>query len=56
MLLPAQSASAFEYTDCISAEGWGSPNEFPKYYTKLSVSNTVMMDLWGMQSAPFSQV
>ena len=27
----AQSARAAEYTDCISAKGYDSINEFPKY-------------------------
>ena len=48
-----QSAGAVEYTDSISAEGFDSPNECPRYDTKQSDGEIpVMLELWGMQSAP----
>ena len=34
--LMAQLVGAVEYTDCISAEGSDSPNEYPGYDTKPS--------------------
>ena len=43
--------SAVEYTDCIYAEVWDSPNECPRYDTKQSDGEVpVMLRLWGMQS------
>ena len=30
----AQWAGAVEYTDCISVDGYDSPNEYPGYVTK----------------------
>ena len=49
-----QPAGALEYTDCISAEGYDSPNECPGYDTKQSDSEVpVMLELWGMQSIRF---
>ena len=35
----AQSAGAIKYTDCISAEGYNSPNECPKYDIKQYLVN-----------------
>ena len=49
----AQSAETVEYTDCISAEGWYSPNEYPRYDTKQSDGKVlVILELWGIQSTP----
>ena len=48
-----QSAGAVEYTDCITAEGQDSPNEYPAYDTKQFEGDApVMHELWGMQSSP----
>ena len=49
----AQSAGAVEYTDCIFADGYDSPNECPRYDTKLSDDGTPVM-LWGMQCTSLS--
>ena len=44
---------AVEYTNCISAEGLDSPNEYPGYDTKQFYGEApVMLELWGMQSTP----
>ena len=49
----AQSARAFEYTDCIFAEGLDFPNESPGYVTKQSDGEApVMLELCGMRSTP----
>ena len=46
----AQSARAAEYTDCISVEGYDSPNECPGYNTKQSDGEApVMVEIWGMR-------
>ena len=51
--LLAKQAWAAEYTNCISAEKLDSPNECPKYDTKLSDGEApAMLELWGMQSTP----
>ena len=51
--LPAQSAEAVEYTNCISAEGKDSPNECPGYSIKQSNREAPeVMELWGMWSTP----
>ena len=51
--LQSQSAGAVEYTDCISAEEYDSPNENPAYDTKQSDGEVlVILQLWGMQSTP----
>ena len=42
-----------EYTDCISAEEYDSPNECPEYGTKQSDGEVpVMQELWGIRSTP----
>ena len=41
----AQSAGAVEYTNCISAEGWDSPNKCPRYDTKQSDGEASVMPL-----------
>ena len=47
----AQSAEAVECTNCISAEGWDSPNKCSGYDTKQCDDEVpVMQELWGMQS------
>ena len=47
----AQSAEAAEYTDCISAKRYDSPNECPGYNTKQSDGEvSVMLGLWVMRS------
>ena len=47
----ARLAGAVEYTDCISAEGYVTPNECPGYDTKQSDGEVpVMQDLWEMWS------
>ena len=47
----AQSAEAAEYTDCISAEGKDSPNEFLGYDTKQSDGEaSVLQEFWRMRS------
>ena len=44
-----QSASAVEYTDCISAEVYDSLNDCSRYDTKQSNGDALMMqELWGM--------
>ena len=49
----AQLAGAVEYTDCISAEGKYSSNEYPGYDMKqYDGEASVMLELWGMQSTP----
>ena len=49
----AQSAGAAKYTDCISAEGYDSPNECPGYDTKQFDGEVpVTPELWGMWSTP----
>ena len=46
----AQSAGAVEYTNCIFAEEYNSPNECPRYDTKQSDGEVpVMLELWGMR-------
>ena len=35
LLFPAHLAEAVEYVDCISSEGFDTPNECPGYDTKL---------------------
>ena len=48
-----QSAGTVEYTDCISAEGQDTSNEFPVYDTKQSDGEVpVMLKLWGMPNTP----
>ena len=50
----AQSVGAEEYTDCLSTEGWYSPNEYPGYYTKQSDDQApVMLKIWGVRNTPF---
>ena len=47
----AQSAGAVEYTDCNFAEGKDPPHECPRYDTKQSDGEVViMLELWGMRS------
>ena len=49
----AQLAGAAEYTDCISEEGWDSPNDHSGYDTKQSNDEApVTLELWEMQSTP----
>ena len=49
-----QSAGAAEYTKCISADGWDSPNKCSGYDTKQSeVEAWVILERWEMQSTPF---
>ena len=49
----AELAWAVEYTDCIYAEGYETPNECPGYEIKKSEGKApVMMELWGMWSSP----
>ena len=49
----AQLAGAVEYTDCISAEEWDSPNKCPVYDLKQSDGEApVMLKLWGMWCTP----
>ena len=51
--LVAQSAGPAEFTDCFSAEWWGSPNEFPGYNIRQSECDPlVTLELWGMWSTP----
>ena len=53
----AQSDGAAEYPNCISAEGYDSPNKCPGYDTKQSDGETpVMLELWGMGSTPSLQL
>ena len=53
LVIRTQSAGAAEYTNCISAEGQDSPNEYPGYDIKQSDNEaTVMLKLWGMWSTP----
>ena len=48
-----QSAGTVEYTDCISAERYNSPNKCPRYDTKQSDGEaSVDLELWGMPSTP----
>ena len=48
-----QLAGVVEYTDCISAEEWVSPNDCPDYDTKqFDGEATVMLEFGGMQSTP----
>ena len=43
--------SAGEYTDCVSAVGYDSPNESPGYDIKQSDGEVpVILELWGMRS------
>ena len=45
----AQLAGAVEYTDCIYAEGYDSPNKCPRYDAKQPDGEApVMLELWGM--------
>ena len=39
----AQSVGAEEYTDCISSEGYDSPNKYPGYDTKQSDGEAPVM-------------
>ena len=49
----AHSAGAVEYTDCITAVGYNSPNECPVYDTKQSDGEVpLMLEQWGMWSTP----
>ena len=49
----AQLAWAVEYTYCISAEGQNPPNKCPRYDTKQSDGEAlVIQELWGMHSIP----
>ena len=49
----AQSAGAVEYTDCTSAEESDPPKECPRYDTKQSDGEVlVMLELWAMQNTP----
>ena len=49
----AQSATAVEYTDCISAEESNTPNECHGCKTKQSDGMApVMLELWGLRSTP----
>ena len=51
--VPAQSARAIEYTDCISAEGLDPINKCPGYDTKQTDGEALeMLELWRMQSTP----
>ena len=51
--VPAQSAGAIEYTDCITAEGLNSSKECPGYDMKQSNGEApVMLELWVMRSTP----
>ena len=53
MVLFTHSAWAVEYTDCISAEGWDFPNEYPGYDNKQSDFEVpVMLELRGMRITP----
>ena len=48
-----KSAGVAEYTDCISTEGYDSPNECPGYDTKQSDGKAlIMLEVWRMQSTP----
>ena len=47
----AHSAGALEYTDCISAEGLGTPNECSGYDTELSNGKAPVLELWGIWSS-----
>ena len=50
-VLTHQPAGAPEYTDCISAKVWDSPNECPGYDTKQSDGEaSVILELWGIWS------
>ena len=50
----AQSVGAGEYTDCISAEGYDSPNECSGWETKQSDGEaSVRLDIWGKQRTLF---
>ena len=49
----AQLSGVLEYTNCISAKGYDSPNKCPGYDTKQSDAKApVMLKLWQMQSTP----
>ena len=49
--VPAESARAAKYTNCISVNGQDSSNEYPGYGTKQSDSVAqIMIELWGMWS------
>ena len=49
----AQSTGVIEYTDCTSAEGLDSLNEYPWWDIKLSDGEApVTLELWGMQGIP----
>ena len=49
----AQLSGVLEYINYISEEGWGSPNECPKYNTKQPDTRApVMLGLWEIGSTP----
>ena len=51
IILTTHSAWAIEYANCISTEGLDPANEYSGYDTKLSDSETPVLELWGMSSA-----
>ena len=53
LAIVTQSAWTAEYTDCIFAEGYDSPNVCPGYDTKQSDDEaSIMLELWGKWSTP----
>ena len=42
----AQLTGAVQYTNCISAERYDTPNEYPGYDTKRSDSESPVLELW----------
>ena len=53
VFISAQLAWAVEYTDCISAEGYGSFNEYPGYDIKPSDSKAPINGALGNIEYPF---
>ena len=53
MIRMTESAGTVEYTNCISSDGYDSPNECPEYHTKQSNGEAwINLELWGMKSTP----
>ena len=51
----AQPARTLDYTECISAEGYNSPYEYPVHDTEpFDGEASVMIELLGIRSTPLS--